>query len=151
MRNWVWCVGRCSTRKNFVKLHKNTIFLKADNCRNYFYPFNNLSLSGICAISQQIFFLEIPGFVLTKPFLDWDWVNYSWVGRVWQVTSWLGMGIPLNLFLQCKQYKKLLDFDAQICVFYTLKRRLSNLFQRSFAFIVKTPTVQPFECEIFGP
>jgi len=30
-----------------------------------------------------IFFYEIPGFVLTKHSWDWDWVNYSWPGRVW--------------------------------------------------------------------
>jgi len=29
---------------------------------------------------------EIPGFVLTKPSWDWDWVNYFRPGRDWQVT-----------------------------------------------------------------
>ncbi len=30
------------------------------------------------------------------------WVNYSRPGRVWSVTSRMGTGISLNLFLQCK-------------------------------------------------
>jgi len=44
----------------------------------------------------------ITGFVLTKPSWDWDLVNYSRPGRVWKVTSLLGTGIPLNLFLHCR-------------------------------------------------
>jgi len=39
-------------------------------------------MDAIAAIHcKQIY--EIPGFVLTKPSWDWDWVNYSQPGRVW--------------------------------------------------------------------
>jgi len=30
---------------------------------------------------KQIY--EIPGFVMTTPSWDWDWVNYSRPGRIW--------------------------------------------------------------------
>jgi len=49
------------------------------------------------------FFYKIPGFVLTKPSWDWDWVNYSRPGKVWWVTSPLGMGIMVNLFYSVLQ------------------------------------------------
>jgi len=49
-------------------------------------------------------FFEIPGFVLTKPSWDWDWVDYSqpWESLVSDITA--GDGSPLKLFLQCNEF-----------------------------------------------
>jgi len=41
---------------------------------------------------------EIPGLLLIKPSRDWELSNYSRPGRVWKVTSRLGMGISLTFF-----------------------------------------------------
>jgi len=47
---------------------------------------------------------EVPGFFLTKPSWDWDWVNYSWPGRVGVIDIPAGDGKSLNLYLQYTIY-----------------------------------------------